>query len=77
MSVSTHITDASVLARKIEKNLLKTFGFEIPAFVMKIDDLQALVKRNPFKQITISDDVVPFVTFFSSEPNQKIKFPLE
>jgi uncharacterized protein (DUF1697 family) len=69
-------TETNALAQKIEKRLSKAFGHEVPVTVRTIDELKALVKRNPFKQIKTSQDVMLCVAFLFSPPSQKLKFPL-
>lgn len=69
-------TEPSTLARKIEKKLLKAFGREVVVLVRSVDELKALVKRNPFRKVKTSKDVMLFVAFFFSPPRQKPKLPL-
>jgi len=69
--------DSAALAAKIEKTLLKGLGFEVRVVVMSLDQLKAITKRNPFKRVKPSDDVMLFVTLFSSELKPKPKLPLD
>jgi uncharacterized protein (DUF1697 family) len=68
--------ESKMLAGKIEKTLLKGLGYEVSVVVMTIDKLKAITKRNPFKRVNPSDDVMLFVTLFSSELKPKPKLPL-
>ncbi|HKP38832.1 MAG TPA: DUF1697 domain-containing protein [Pyrinomonadaceae bacterium] len=68
--------DAKTIAAKIEKKLQKAFGHEVPTTVRTVDELRALVKRNPFKQVEASKDVMVCVAFLFSPPAQELKFPL-
>lgn len=68
--------DPKALATKIEKTLLQGLGFEVAVVVMTLDRLKEITKRNPFKQVNDSDDVMLFVTLFSSELKPKPKLPL-
>lgn len=70
-------TDPDVLARKIEKKLTKAFGHEITVVIMTAHQLKAAVRRNPFKKIEASRDIMLFVTFLVSEPVRKPKVPLK
>lgn len=70
-------TDPEVLARKIEKKLIKSFGHEVPVLLRTLDDLKDILRRNPFKKIKSSDDVVLFVTFLAAEPVGTPKLPLK
>ena len=65
-----------VLAKKIEKKLLKSLGHEVTVIVRTIAELEDILKRNPFKKIKPGADVVVFVTFLSAEPNSRPKLPL-
>ena len=69
-------TNSDVLARKIEKTLLESFGHEVTVIVRTIAELEDILKRNPFKKIKPGADVVMFVTFLSAEPNSRPKLPL-
>jgi uncharacterized protein (DUF1697 family) len=69
-------TNSDVLARKIEKKLLESFGHEVTVIVITIAELEDILKRNPFKKIKPGTDVMMFVTFLSTEPNSRPKLPL-
>jgi uncharacterized protein (DUF1697 family) len=66
-----------VLVKKIEKKLLKSFGHEVAVILRTVDELKALVKRNPFKKVSTAGDVMLFVTFLAAEPKNKRKIPLQ
>ena len=68
-------TEPAALAKKIEKQLLKAFGHEVPVGVWTSDELKALVKRNPFRKVDASKDVMLSVTFLLSTPSLKLKPP--
>ena len=68
--------DPARLARKMEKHLLNAFGCEITVIVRTIDELQAIIKRNPFKKPKPSADEMLFVTFLASPPPVKPRLPL-
>ena len=76
VSFDARETDVNKLTRKIEKALLKAFGYEVNVTVRTVDELKALVKRNPFKQVKSSKDVMLCVAFLFSPLSQKPKFPL-
>jgi uncharacterized protein (DUF1697 family) len=69
-------TESNALAEKMEKRLSKAFGHEVPVTVRTMGELKALVKRNPFKQVKTSKDVMMCVAFLFSPTSQKLKFPL-
>ncbi len=64
------------LAKKIERKLLQTFGHQIAVMVFPLADLQALVKRSPFKRVKRDKDVMLFVILLRSEV-PPVKLPLE
>lgn len=68
--------DAARIARKMEKHLLNAFGCEITVVIRNVDDLRALIKRNPFKKPKPSADEMLFVTFLASPPPVKPRLPL-
>ncbi|HVS83089.1 MAG TPA: DUF1697 domain-containing protein [Pyrinomonadaceae bacterium] len=72
----TSQTNRSALTTKIEKKLLKAFGHEVTVVLQTIDELKDILKRNPFKKIKASDDVMMFVVFLAAEPKGKPKLPL-
>lgn len=68
--------DPARIARKMEKHLLDALGYEITVIVRNVDDLRAIIKRNPFKKPKPSADEMLFVTFLSSPPPVKPRLPL-
>ncbi len=87
-NVRTHIQSGNVifdgvksepnaLRRKIERELLKSLGHEGSVMLRTLEDLEGIVKRNPFKTSKPGDDVVMFVTFLSAEPEHKPSLPLQ
>lgn len=73
----TKETDEAVLVQKIEKQILKTFGWEVPTFVRTIPQMQAVIRNNPFKKIIPPEAVQPYVTFLHTEPTKEQKLMLE
>lgn len=69
--------NSKALSEKIEQTLLQELRFEVSVVVMSLDQLKAITKRNPFKRVQPSDDVMLFVTLFSSELKPKPKLPLD
>lgn len=62
------IWSADALARKIEEKLQKTFGHEIPVFVRSMDEINKLLKANPFKRVKVTPQTRLYVTFLSEKP---------
>src|SRR2546429_9247267 len=69
-------TDASVLARKIERKLLKAFGHEIAVVVIALPALASMVRRNPFRSKDRTGDTMLCVVFFTADP-PKLKLPIK
>jgi uncharacterized protein (DUF1697 family) len=70
-------TSSSVLVKKIEMKLEKTFGHEIGVLVSTIKELQHLDKTNPFKEILVTPQTRLYVTFLSEKPKTGLRFPYE
>ena len=69
-------TNPNVLAKKIEKKIAESFGHEVPVLLQTLTELEAILKRDPFKKIKPGDEVMMFVTFLGAEPSTKPKLPL-
>jgi uncharacterized protein (DUF1697 family) len=63
--------DTSMIRSTIEKELKRSFGYDVLVFMRAKDELQGLVKSNPFAG---KDDSKLHVTFLSEEPTS---FPME
>ena len=70
-------TNSSVLVKKIEGKLEKTFGHEIGVLVSTIKELQHLNKTNPFKGILVTPQTRLYVTFLSEKRKTSLKIPYE
>jgi uncharacterized protein (DUF1697 family) len=68
--------DPKRIARKIEKHLRDAFGYEITVIIRNVDELRAIIKRNPFKKPKPSADEMLFVTFLASPAPVKPRLPL-
>ncbi len=56
----------SALEEKIQKEIAKTFGFEVPVIIRLKDEMQIAIKKNPFLKKDIDH---LYVTFLSAEPS--------
>ena len=65
--------DVSKLEAKIEKEILKTFGFDVVVFVRTREELENIVKLNPFAKIKIEKP--KFYVLFMKEKFTKLKLP--
>ena len=57
--------DEEVLQDKIENALEKRFGFEVRVVIRTRDEVQNLLKIDPFKDIEITKDTRLYITFLS------------
>ncbi|MBS0031333.1 DUF1697 domain-containing protein [Chitinophaga sp. 22321] len=62
-SGSTHV---AALATKIEKLLLKNYGFEVPAIIRSVPELELVVKHTPFPGVTPDKSLQVYVSFLSA-----------
>ena len=56
------------LRTPIEKELLKSFGFEVPVIVKTVKEIEETIKRNPFKKIKTEKGERLHVSFLSGIP---------
>lgn len=59
--------NADLLAEKIERELQKSFGFEIKTMTRTIAELEEIVRENPFKQ-TAADEQL-YISFLNAAPD--------
>ncbi|MGQ0760844.1 MAG: DUF1697 domain-containing protein [Acidobacteriota bacterium] len=69
--------DPERIARKMEKHLLDALGYEITVIIRNVDELRAIIKRNPFKKPKPSADEMLFVTFLAEPTLVKPRLPLQ
>ena len=62
----------SAQAKESEETIIqfikKDFGLDIPVFVLSVNQLQAVIEKNPFVKQTEKDPAFFHVTFLSEEP---------
>ena len=61
-------------AEKIEKKLLKELGYEVPALLRTHEELEALIKHDPFKSMKAGAKT--YVVLIAEELKEKPKLPL-
>ena len=69
-------TDTIVLAKQIERKLVKAFGHKITVVIFELEALASMAKRNPFKKFDGEKDVMLCAVFFAADP-PKLKLPLK
>ena len=68
--------NAAGLRKKIETTLQSVLGYEVTVILRPLAEIEAIVKRNPFRKVKAGADVVVFVVFLSGEPKRTPKLPL-
>jgi uncharacterized protein (DUF1697 family) len=63
--------DDSVLSKKIEKQLLKTLGFEVPTIVRSVVEIEKIIENNPFRNKNLSKDLMLYITLLTGLPDKK------
>jgi uncharacterized protein (DUF1697 family) len=71
----TDLLDREGLQIKIEQQLKKLLGYEVPTFVRTVDELENIVEQNPYKDIELTTDKRFCVIFSKGIINQKLKLP--
>jgi len=72
---TTSPTEIATLEKQIADTLEKKFGFPIPVLIRKMEDIQRLVKKNPFKDIDVHKDIRLYVTFLKAAPKNSVELP--
>ena len=67
-------SDLDELTGEIQKGLAKKLGYEVDVMVRTVQQLEAMIRRNPFKKL--DDDAKISVAFMSAKPKTKLTMPL-
>jgi uncharacterized protein (DUF1697 family) len=62
---ASNSTNTATLSGKIEKLLLKNYGFEVPTIIRPVAQLQAVVANTPFPGIVPDKSLQVYVSFLS------------
>lgn len=71
----TSDSDPKKLSATLEALLSDHFGFRVPTIVRPHTDIIALVKKNPFKKITVEPSTRLYVTFLSKPQKPSFSIP--
>jgi len=63
--------DAETLEKKIEKQIEKVFGFEVPVLVRSVEEMKKVLEKNPFLKDKKVDPEKLHVTFLSEVPSKE------
>lgn len=76
-NVSTYIQSGNVifeskddknLSKKIEAEIKKKYGFEVPVLILKKEELQNIISGNPFLKEKNIDEERMYVTYLAEQP---------
>jgi uncharacterized protein (DUF1697 family) len=67
--------DSQTLVENIEKTLETRFGFHIDTIVKTVNEIENLVKQDPFKDVLVTKDTRLYVTFVKGDINSDLKTP--
>lgn len=68
-------TSLEHLRQTIEVSFEKTFGFIVQTIIRTADDIQKLVKSNPFEGVSVTKDTRLYITFLSEKSHSLLKTP--
>ncbi len=64
-------TNIEALQKKISDAILEKFGFDVPAILLKTNELKNSIENNPFEKDETKDSVHCYVTFLSDIPEKE------
>ena len=67
----------SLLTPQIEERLEKKYGYKIGVILRSSEQIQLLITKDPFKDITVTPETRLYVTFLSEKPTSTLKIPYE
>lgn len=71
----TKEADADKLLMKIEKQLAKQLGYEVPVVIRSLDEIKDVIKKNPFQKEMAERKL--YVHFLSGAPDKALHSSLE
>ena len=70
------ITNAATISKKIESGLLKEYKSEIKVMVRTAEEIESMIKRNPFKNIALDEKIKLYVSFSLDNIKANTKLPV-
>ncbi|MEW5843045.1 MAG: DUF1697 domain-containing protein [Bacteroidota bacterium] len=67
---------SDALTKKIETGLMKEYGGNIKVMLRTVEEMENMVKQNPFKKIKPDDKIKLYVCFLDKKPKIKARLPL-
>lgn len=66
--------DKNVISKALQNSISQKYNFEVPVLIIKLDELEAIAKANPFLAIADFNPKFQYIGFlFSSAEQEKIK----
>ena len=62
------VLDLAILSDQIQQQILADFGFEVPVLVLLAEQIQTLLLKNPFLNISKAKPEYLHITFLKEEP---------
>lgn len=72
----TSETDRHIVTSTIERHLREALGYNVPAFLRTIPELEQVVANDPFRRLNITPDMRACVTFTSERIPNDLTLPL-
>ena len=69
--------DSDSLTKKIESHLKKSLGYQVAVMIRTVDEIEKIIRQNPFRKVKLDKDVHLYVTFLSEEPATDLKKSLQ
>ena len=69
------ISDSTILEEKMAEQLQATFGFAIPVTIRTAEQIQQLLKTDPFQNISLTKDIRWYVSFLYTPTQIALKIP--
>lgn len=73
----SEISEEKLLVNQIEKRLHKKLSKDALVYLRKIEDLESIIKIDPFQKIKFNAPAKLYVTFLSQPLTSKLKIPLQ
>jgi uncharacterized protein (DUF1697 family) len=71
----TNEHDGKALETFLEEHLKVAFGFPVPCIIRSLDDIQILIKSDPFMDVVVHDQIRLYVTFFKNDFTKPFESP--
>ncbi len=68
-------TSTAQLEEKIGMHLERVFGFSIPVWVIKGQEITALIQKDPFQKIDVTNNTRLYISFLKESPKLNLDLP--